>query len=98
MKEEVASVKSRCLRLTMDNEKLNFALRSKADNLKNLAETITNLTNENNKLQLKFDDLTNENKNLIQSLEHRISQVEQLKNDLETVKLVSLDLNKNKTY
>ena len=71
---------------------MNATLKGKADNLKNLAETIGRLTEENNKLQNKFDDLTAENKSLVDSLEHRIEQVAQLKSDLETVKFVSLPL------
>ena len=88
LKDEVSSVKLRCFRLTMDNEKLNHTLRTKADNLKNLAETISNLSIENNKLQTKFEDVTAENKQLYESLQVRIDQVAQLKNDLETVKMV----------
>ena len=72
----------------MDNEKLNHALRSKADNLKNLADTIASLSNDHNTLQNKFDDLTSENKNLMDSLQLRIDQVAQLKSDLENVKMV----------
>jgi len=87
LREEVAAIKLRCFRLTMDNEKLNFTLRNKTDNLKNFADTITNLTTENNQLQSKFYDLSNENKNLVDSLQQRINQVDQLKNDLESVKL-----------
>ena len=68
---------------------MNATLKGKADNLKNLAETIGSLTEENNKLQTKFEDLTAENKSLVDSLEHRIEQVAQLKSDLETVKFVS---------
>ena len=74
----------------MDNEKLNHALRTKTDNLKNLADTITSLTNDQANLQNKFDDLTSENKNLMESLQVRIDQVAQLKSDLETVKMVIL--------
>lgn len=87
LREEVAAIKLRCFRLTMDNEKLNFTLRNKTDNLKNFADTITNLTTENNQLQSKFYDLSNENKNLVDSLQQRINQVDQLKNDLESIKL-----------
>lgn len=100
LREEVAAIKLRCFRLTMDNEKLNFTLRNKTDNLKNFAETITNLTHDNNQLQSKFHDLSLENKNLVESLQNRINQVDQLKTDLETVKLVSiyfyLKINKRK--
>ena len=88
LKEEVSAIKLRCFRLTMDNEKLNHALRTKTDNLKNLADTITSLTNDQANLQNKFDDLTSENKNLMESLQVRIDQVAQLKSDLETVKMV----------
>ena len=84
MKEEVSAIKLRCFRLTMDNEKLNHALRTKTDNLKNLADTITSLTNDHTNLQNKFDDLTSENRNLMESLQLRIDQVAQLKSDLET--------------
>ena len=90
LREEVAAIKLRCFRLTMDNEKLNFTLRNKTDNLKNFADTITNLTNENNQLQNKFHDLSTENKNLVDSLQMRINQIDQLKNDLESIKLVSI--------
>lgn len=87
LKEEVASIKLRCFRLTMDNEKLNFTLRSKADSLKNLAETISSLTQDNNSLQSRFNDLSNDNKNLLESLQERISQVASLKSELESVRI-----------
>lgn len=87
LKDEIASVKLRCMRLTMDNEKLNYTLRTKADTLKNLTETLNTLTNENTRLQSKFDGITAENKSLHESLQQRVLQVEQLKSDLETVKI-----------
>lgn len=92
LKDEVASIKLRCFRLTMDNEKLNFTLRSKADSLKNLAETISSLTNDNNNLQEKFNDLSVDNKNLLESLQERIGQVASLKNELESVKMSKNDV------
>lgn len=67
---------------------MNFTLRSKADSLKNLAETISSLTSDNNDLQEKFNDLSVDNKNLLGSLQDRISQVASLKNELESVKIV----------
>ncbi len=111
LKDEVASIKLRCFRLTMvsakpclgsylyliyfkiypifkDNEKLNFTLRNKADSLKNLAETISSLTKENNSLQDRFNDLSNDNKNLLGSLQERIDQVAALKTELESVRIV----------
>jgi chromosome segregation ATPase len=89
LKEEVSAVKIRCLRLTMDNEKLSSALKLKTDDMKSLNDTITSLADENSKLQGKFQDLTNENKTLLDSLQQRIDQVAQLKCDLESVKMVS---------
>lgn len=108
LKDEVASIKLRCFRLTMvtekpckfiawklsnfqffqDNEKLNFTLRSKADSLKNLAETISSLTSDNNNLQEKFNDLSIDNKNLLETLQDRINQVASLKTELESAKIV----------
>ena len=93
LKDEVANVKLRCMNLTMENDKLNFTLRSKADNMKSLADTISSLTDENQRLQTKFHDLTAENKNLVDSLQHRVQQIVQLKIDLETVKCVSTYIN-----
>lgn len=89
LKDEIAEVKLRCMRLTMDNEKLNSTLRAKTDNLKNLADTINHLTDENKRLQTKFDSLSAENMSLCETLQQRVEQVEQLKNDLKAVKTVS---------
>lgn len=88
LKDEVSSVKLRCLRLTMDNERLNHTLKNKADNLKTVADQLTNLANENNKLQDKFESLSTENKNLFESLQQRLDQIEELKGELQSVKLV----------
>lgn len=87
LKDEVASIKLRCFRLTMDNEKLNFTLRNKADSLKNLAENITSLTSDNNNLLTKFNDLTSNNRDLMEKLEERIDQVASLEKQMESVKI-----------
>ncbi len=111
-KDELNNVKMRCLRLTMDNEKLNYTLQSKCENFKTVNDTLSNLATENDKLKIKFDVnsavlatpihsnmllnlalfskyLSNENRNLVELLQRRISQVESLKQDLENVKMVS---------
>jgi hypothetical protein len=74
----------------MDNEKLNYALKLKSENVNNLTTQLTSLNDENNKLQSKFDNLAHENKNLLDSLQHRIDQINQLKYDLENVKIVCI--------
>ena len=89
MKEEIATVKSKCLRLTLDNEKLNYTLKMKVENLKNMSENISFLSNENKQLQSKFDELTSENKSLSQSLQERCAEIEQLKTELTSLKMVS---------
>ena len=89
LRDDVQAIKLRCSHLTSDNERLNDALRTKTDTLKSLADTMTTLSTENEKLQARFDSLTAENANLLDSLQHRIGQVEQLRNDLETVKVVN---------
>lgn len=93
LKDDVAAIKLRCFRLTMDNEKLNFTLRNKADSLKNLAETITSLTSDNDSLQMRFNDLSNDNKNLLVSLQERIDQVASLKKELESIKICKSEFN-----
>jgi chromosome segregation ATPase len=90
LQDEVASFKLRCFKLNMDNEKLNYAMKLKSENVNNLTTQLTSLNDENNKLQNKFDNLTNENKNLLDSLQHRIDQISQLKDDLENVKIVCI--------
>ena len=90
LQDEVSSFKLRCLKLNMDNEKLNYALKLKSENVNNLTTQLTSLNDENNKLQNKFDNLTSENKNLLDSLQHRIDQINQLKNDLENVRSVCI--------
>lgn len=87
LKDEVASIKLRCFRLTMDNEKLNFTLNNKADNLRNLAESLTNITSDNDNLQNQLNDFSNENKNLKDQLQERLDQVDSLKADFETTKI-----------
>ena len=89
LKDEIATVKVRCMRLTMDNEKVNHALRNKTESLRHLTETVAHLTDENAKLQTKFSSLAAENKSLSESLQQRGEQVEKLKSDLKSVKIVS---------
>ena len=76
------------MKLTMDNEKLNFTLKSKTESLKNLNETLLTLTNENTRIQNRFESLSEENKNLHDVLQQRVEQVEQLKHELDGVKKV----------
>jgi len=89
LKEEIATVKSKCLRLTLDNEKLNYTLKMKVENLKNMSENISFLSNENKQLQGKLDQLTNKNKSLSDSLQERCAEIEQLKTELTSLKMVS---------
>lgn len=87
LKEEVSNVKMRCMKLNLDNDKLNFAVKLKSENLRDVTTQLVSLNDENTKLQNKFDDLANENKNLQDSLKNRIDQINQLKGDLEDVKM-----------
>lgn len=71
LKEELSSVKLRCLKLTMDNDRLTHTLKSKTDNLKILQDQLATLVNENSQLQSKCDNLQNVEfkiKNLTQKL------------------------------
>ena len=54
-KEEINEFKGRCLKLSTENEKLNFTLKNRADNLKNYSETLSNLNEENSQLKSKFE-------------------------------------------
>lgn len=71
-----------------ENEKINNTLKSKVENLTNLTSTIANLTEENTRLQDKFDTLSAENRDLVASLQSRVDQVTQLKAELDNIKLV----------
>ena len=72
----------------MDNDKLNYTLKTKTDSLNSLTEKLNSLTDENRKLQSKFDSVSVENKNLQEALQDRAQQVDQLRTDLESVKTV----------
>jgi predicted nuclease with TOPRIM domain len=58
----------------------------------NLTDKIASLTEENARLQDKFDSISGENRNLLDSLQTRIDQVAQLKSELESVKLVNTQI------
>lgn len=58
----------------------------------NLTDKIASLTEENARLQDKFDSISGENRNLLDSLQTRIDQVAQLKSELESVKLVNAQI------
>jgi hypothetical protein len=85
------------MRITMENEKLNHALKSKTESMKGMTDTINSLTIENNMIHSKFESASHENKQLYESLTQRAEQVEQLKSDLESVKIVSILLYKPMT-
>lgn len=75
--------------LFQENEKINNTLRNKVETFVNMTETISNLTAENARLHTKFESLTAENQDLVQSLQTRIDQVAQLKTELESLKTVN---------
>ena len=76
------------MRLTMDNEKLNFTLKSKAEYLKALTDTISDLNSEKTNMQARFESIMAENKSLHGSLQEQVNHVAKLKTDMEAVKLV----------
>jgi FtsZ-binding cell division protein ZapB len=89
LKEEIATVKSKCLRLTLDNEKLNYTLKMKVENLTKMSNKISFLSNENKLLKMDFEKLSGENKSLLESLQERSAEIEQLKTELSSLKMVS---------
>lgn len=90
LRAELNAMKRRCLDLTLDNEKINNTLKNKVEVFVNMTETISNLTTENARLQTKFESLSAENRDLVDSLQTRIDQVAQLKAELENLKMVKL--------
>lgn len=86
LKDEIITVKVRCIRLTMENEKLCGQIKVKDQQATKLNESSAQINIDNAQLQKQLDDLLEENNKLMESLEQKVEIVAQLKSDLDKVK------------
>ena len=59
LKDELSSVKLRCLKFTMDNDRLDHTVKAKSDMCKNLQEQLNSIMKEKSDLQANYDIVSN---------------------------------------
>ncbi|RNA08855.1 tax1-binding 1, partial [Brachionus plicatilis] len=95
LKDELSSVKLRCLKLTMDNDRLTHTLKTKTENLKNLQDQLSTLVSENSDLQSKYDNLQNgQMLELEKKVSEQVEELNKLREQLKRNEQIVLDQSK----